>query len=88
MSLNETLLQKLSEWQPTGSGRMHTTSVAVGTDWASASSGCRVWQSMVVTRSAVAGMALLSREFARAMASRNAVTRTAAEEATRRVLQR
>ena len=67
---------------------MHTTSVAVGTDWASASSGCRAWQSMLVTRSAVAGVALLSREFAKAMTSRNAATRTAAEVPTRRVLQR
>ena len=74
--------------QPTGSGRMHTTSVAVGTDWASASSGCRAWQSMVLTSSIVAEVAVLIRTFATVMASRNAATRTAAEEATRRVLQR
>ena len=74
--------------QPGGSGRMHTTSVDVGTDWASASSGCRAWQSKLLTRSAVAGVALLSREFARAMASRNAVTKTPAQAPTRRALQR
>jgi hypothetical protein len=71
-----------------GSGRMHTILLVVGTDWASASSGCRAWQSMVVTSSIVAEVAVLIKTFATVMASRDAATRTAAEVPTRRVLQR
>ena len=74
--------------QPGGSDRMHITSLAVGTDWASASSGSRARQSMLVTSRADATVPVLIRAFARAMTSRSTVTRTTAKAPTRRALQR
>src|ERR1019366_9495590 len=65
--------------QPTGSDRMHATLEAVGTGWASASSGSRARQSILATGRVAVWLALRTRNRGRVTASRTTAASAAAQ---------